>query len=88
MLVPLTVDRFVAIVFPVQYTTWITPVSTWTMVLLSWAPGTVGCLVDLVQFYRGELKVGKNSKVIKLQTIVFSSQENFKLPTVASANNR
>ena len=60
VLVPLTVDRFVAVVFPIYYKVRVNRRRSVMMVLLSWCPLVLLCLLDIVLYTLGLVKVNTN----------------------------
>ena len=58
-LMPLTVDRFIALVFPRKYKRLVTPRVSRAMVLVSWLPSAmIHLLIDPIRYAVGDLKVG------------------------------
>ena len=55
---PLTIDWFIALVFPHKYSKWITPKVTLVMIILSWAPMAITHLIhDPIAFLAGTMAV-------------------------------
>ena len=61
VIIPLAVDRFVAVAFPFKYKIFITYEVSMVMVLLSWAPTVVTGLTDIVKFLLGSNQVSCTS---------------------------
>ena len=58
-LMPLTMDRFLALVFPRKYKRLVTPRVSRAMVLVSWLPSAmIHLLIDPIRYAVGDLKVG------------------------------
>ncbi|KAL5267533.1 hypothetical protein ACHWQZ_G004536 [Mnemiopsis leidyi] len=57
-LLPLTVDRFVAVVFPTKYKRIITDKTSSVMVLASWLPLIILNLYDIISYKLNDLKIG------------------------------
>ena len=58
VLIPLTVDRFVAIVFPRKYLVWVTRKTSMALILLCWVPMiAVNIVYDSIRHATGKVKV-------------------------------
>ena len=57
-LFPLTIDRFIAVVFATKYKVWVTTTISWILVILSWMPSLVyHILFDGIKYALGKVEV-------------------------------
>ena len=57
VLIPMAVDRFIAVAFPVKYSSIVTYKVSIAMVVLSWVPSVGVGLNDAIRFFLGKNKV-------------------------------
>ena len=57
VLIPMAIDRFIAVAFPFKYKMLITPNVGFVMVVMSWLPNSILGLNDAIKFFLGSNKV-------------------------------
>ncbi|XP_063678950.1 lysophosphatidic acid receptor 6-like [Bolinopsis microptera] len=83
-LLPLTIDRFVAVVFPLRHKSWITRRTSLVMITAQWTPCILLVIYQIINFYLGNSQIryqkfyhrcvlyGENKLINRLDAVVFT----------------
>ena len=75
VLIPMAADRFIAVAFPVKYSSIVTYKVSMAMVVLSWVPSVGVGLNDAVKFFLGKNRVSCVFYLFTSMSLVFCRQK-------------